>query len=924
MNFGRRLLLIALVCAAIAPLRGEVATAAQWIWYPESIKESENQHRWFCRSFILAAAPKSGELRFAADDSSRVWINGREVGGTGFKTLAVPASALAAGRNTVAVRVRNARGPAGLLMYGEITLADGTAVVLATDAAWKSSRAEVPGWNAAGFLPGDGWVAAAVVRGVDAPHVWRKLIARRDFMSRREFEASERDSTENEAETRRFMAEVPKRLAAETTPSVKVVSRNGVSGFLADGKFYPALIYKAAAIRAGATEGRERIRRYAAAGFHLYQISATQANDFHKNVNHEIVRERLLGVLGADPEARLIVGIGLDPGASWGMANPDEVVGYGSGCAVKAGSDMMRGTPLLPSFASLKWRKEAGAAVRKLIRELEASPYGKRILGYQFNYGVYSEWHTFGMWNNLPDTGVAMTNAYRRFLKAKYGTDEALRKAWGNPAATIEGATPPAKEKRLRRGCFALRDPAAEREVLDFDECQADEVNAAQFHFARIAKEETQGRKIVGFYSGYFFGNGFPVSAWQPKTPEVLQSELVDYQASPYVYSQRRMGLTSLPRAVIDTYPLQGRMSIFESDTRPHFLRGDPRQKNVTHTFSTEEDITALSRDFAQAITHGAGFWLYDFSLNNWFARPEFLPMLRQFGRIAAAGLDCRRVSEAAFVCDFGSVPLQHSAAEGNPLPSQLAGGNAVELSYAGAPFDTILTEDLLAGRAPEYKLYIFSNLVRSTPELEKLAADLRAKGKTIVWLYAPGLVSERGIDPAGIAKLTGVKVAMIREKLTMGSKLADSDDPAVAGLGGTALPTLEEGPVFFIDDPAVKALGNWKYDGKPVVTFGAKRIGKSLTLYSAAPLLTRELFRNIMKAAGVHLYTADTKDVLFANRSLVGIHTVTGGGKTLRLPRKARRVTRVLPDEAVVAENTDMVTFVTPKTATVLFRVEY
>jgi len=727
-----------------------------------------------------------------------------------------------------------------------------------------------------------------------------------------------RDAAENEAETRRFMEEVPKRLAAETTPTVKIVSRNGVSGFLADGKFYPALIYKAAAIRAGAAEGRERIRRYAAAGFHLYQISATQANDFHKNVNHQIVRERLLGVLGADPEARLIVGIGLDPAASWGIANPDEVVGYGSGRAVKAGSDMMRGTPLLPGFASLKWREEAGAAVRRLIRDLEASPYGKRILGYQFNYGVYSEWHTFGMWSDLPDTGVAMTHAYRRFLKAKYGTDAALRKAWGDPAATIEGALPPAKEKRLRRGCFSLRDPATEREVLDFDECQANEVNAAQLHFARIAGEETHGRKIVGFYSGYFFGNGFPVSAWQPKTPEVLQSELVGYQASPYVYSQRRMGLTSLPRAVIDSYPLQGKMSIFESDTRPHFLRNDPLQARTTHTASTEEDVAALSRDFAQAITHGAGFWLYDFSLNNWFARPEFLPMLRQFARIANSGADCRRVSEVAFICDFGSVPLAHSAAEGNPLPSQLAGGNAVELCYAGAPFDMILTEDLLAGRAPEYKLYIFSNLVRSTPELEKLAAGLRAKGKTILWIYAPGLITDRGIDPAGIGKLTGVKVAMIREKLPMGAKQVSS------GSGGTALPTLEAGPVFHVDDPAAAAHGTWEYKGKPVVTVASKRIGSSLAIYSAAPRLTRGLFRSIMKAAGVHLYTADTGDVLFANRSLVGIHTATGGEKTLRLPQRARRVTRVLPDEAVVAENTDTLKFTTPKIATVLFMVEY
>ena len=897
---------------------------ARWLWASESFTESYNQKRYFIKEIDLAAQPVGGMLNFAGDDALVIWINGVQRGNCGLKGVSIPAKLLKPGKNLIALRCWNNRGHAGVLMRGEIALADGGKAVVVTDPSWLCCKAEIENWNQPGFKPGKEWVPAENLRGVNTPHLWRKLIKRENFLSREEIESANRETLENQETTKRYMEEVPKRLAAESNPTVKVASRNGVSGFLADEKFFPALIYKAAAIPAHEREGRQRVRNYAASGFHIYQVSATIENELDK-FKPGVVDGRLLGVLGADPDARLIVAIGLWVSGDWCKRNPDELVGFGSGVPIKAGTDMMNGTPPFPSFASLKWREEIGAAVRQLIRSLEASPFAKRILGYQFNFGVYSEWHTIGMWNQLPDTGGAMTRAFRRFLKAKYGTDEALRKAWGDPSATIEGALPPVKEKRLKLGCLSLRDPAAEREVLDFDECQANEVNAAQCHFGRIAKEETQGKKIVGFYSGYFFSNGFPVSAWQPKTPAVLQSGFVDYQASPYAYGQRRVGLTSLPRSVIDTYPLQGKMNIFESDTRPHFLRTEqPSQAKVVHTFSTEEDIAALSRDFAQAFTHGAGFWLYDFSQNNWYARPQFMPMLRQFGRIAAAGLDCRRVSEVAFVCDFGSVPLQHYAAGGNPLPSQLIGGNAPELCYAGAPYDAILTEDLLAGRAPEYKLYIFSNLVRRTPELEKLAAELRAKGKTILWLYAPGLITDRGIDPAGIEKLTGVKVSMIREKLAMGAKLVDSGDPIVAGLGGTELFKIEEGPVFHLDDPAAKALGTWEYKGKPVVTFGSKRIGKSLTLYSAAPRLDRKLFRNIMKTAGVHLYTTDTQDVLFANRSLVGIHTVTGGEKTLRLPRKARRVTRVLPDEAAVAENTDTVKFTTPKIATVLFKVEY
>ena len=130
--------------------------------------------------------------------------------------------------------------------------------------------------------------------------------------------------------------------------------------------------------------------------------------------------------------------------------------------------------------------------------------------------------------------------------------------------------------------------------------------------------------------------------------------------------------------------------------------------------------------------------------------------------------------------------------------------------------------------------------------------------------------------------------------------------------------------PVFFIDDPEAQTLGTWEYKGKPRTTFAAKRIGRSLSFYCTSPRLDRILFRRIMKCAGVHLYTPDTKDVLFANKSLAGIHTLDGGAKTLKLPRRARRITRILPDEAVVAENTDTLHFSAPKGSTLLFHIKY
>ena len=182
----RKFMLLALLGASFA-LRGETVTAARWIWYPESLKESEGQKRYFVKAVELTAAPKEGTLNFAADDACLVWINGKYFGNTGMKTLRIPATALKAGRNLIAVRVGNVSGAAGVLARGEILLADGQKAVIVSDSSWKVSRSEVKGWTAPSFAPaGNDWVDAEDLRGADADFIWREKINRADFMSKEE------------------------------------------------------------------------------------------------------------------------------------------------------------------------------------------------------------------------------------------------------------------------------------------------------------------------------------------------------------------------------------------------------------------------------------------------------------------------------------------------------------------------------------------------------------------------------------------------------------------------------------------------------------------------------------------------------------------------------------------------------------------
>ena len=79
-------------------------------------------------------------------------------------------------------------------------------------------------------------------------------------------------------------------------------------------------------------------------------------------------------------------------------------------------------------------------------------------------------------------------------------------------------------------------------------------------------------------------------------------------------------------------------------------------------------------------------------------------------------------------------------------------------------------------------------------------------------------------------------------------------------------------------------------------------------SVYCAVPVLDPVLVHNIIKAAGVHIYTSDREDIVYACASYVALFTRNGGERTLRMP--IARVVREVFHE--VTESVEPVTEVT------------
>lgn len=96
---------------------------------------------------------------------------------------------------------------------------------------------------------------------------------------------------------------------------------------------------------------------------------------------------------------------------------------------------------------------------------------------------------------------------------------------------------------------------------------------------------------------------------------------------------------------------------------------------------------------------------------------------------------------------------------------------------HTGAGFDTYLLSDL--DRMPEYKCYVFLNPLRLTDAHRKtIETKLKKNGKTLVWIHAPGILDETGIQPRRVAEITGISMKIEEASRRPKIDLAEGLDP--------------------------------------------------------------------------------------------------------------------------------------------------
>ena len=618
--------------------------------------------------------------------------------------------------------------------------------------------------------------------------------------------------------------------------------------------------------------GLSTVRRAAAAGVNIVSF-----------VNHELPMPRageeadytswdriIDAILEANPNALLLPRFGMDNvPAWWGRENPDELMLYDNGD---------RG---LPSMASEKWKRDAGEAMRLLVRHCERK-YGEHMLGYHPCGQNTGEWFYDRSWENLmPGLEAPMQAAFQRWVH--------------DPAAVV----PTAEERRLA-GLGAFLDPVPQRRLVDFLGLQQAAMEQPLEYFARIIKQETHRRKLVVYFYGYTFEisalPGGPSASGHLALQALLDCPDVDIICSPVSYFDRQPGGAGPFMAPVDSVQVHGKLWLNEDDTRTYL---SIPEDSFGRAGTLEETVGVHNRNFAQIASRGAACWWMDLPGAGWLDSVEIWEDLHRLEALyddLAPTREPYRPEVAVVVDEASLLHLSYGSQVSSPLLCQVRH----ELYRMGTPLGFYLMSDVCAGKVTWPKLYIILDaLALDRARREALLRAVSAPGKTTIWFYGPGFIEDGQASADLVAQITGIRVAREAAPDTAwphsGASLATPISAAavVSEQARDALPGVRAGeefgpeerlaPLFFVDDADARPLATYKATGK--IAAAVNQSGGWSSVFVGTLRATPSLLREIARLAGAHVYLR-SDDVVLAGGGLVAVHATSDGEKVLHLPR--------------------------------------
>ncbi len=593
---------------------------------------------------------------------------------------------------------------------------------------------------------------------------------------------------------------------------------------------------------------------------------------------------RVREVIKTDPLAYVIIRIqseSLTPDW-WMRENPDAVFQCGTGKNPEL-PPAMYSTVRAPSLGSDFWQTQGLKALEALAGHVKKQDYAEKVIGYLPTAYNSNEWF-FRTYHDLRVTDIcpAMQKAFCDYLQKKTNSQKDF---------TVPG--------RIERGYGDygyIYHPDALESVFPVVEyyrfintlCAETIIDVTK----TLRRTHEPQKIIVGTFYGYSLGLAnfyWLADSGHLDLQRLLEKDGPDFTCSPLEYFTRNFrekhngGFCWSQSTAADSARIAGKAYFGEDDSAPP----DITPAGWSKAKDNEEDAENLKRNFVFSLCKGQLMWWYDLH-GHWYETKERIDVIENCVRIAKEALntDRQQISEVGVIMD-------EQAPWYITLDRQFQRAMFWEnfhntFSRAGVAVDLFGLGDIHKTDLKKYKIIFMPTCFCLNNKQRQIIESLKSDSRTIVFYQATGFINPENksniICDKNIYELTGINVKSTKSPFQL-KITTDDRHPLTKNCEDICFGVETEKPLnFFVEDGDTETLGY--YSGRGPVGLAIKKFDKWTSIYCAVPSMPYVLSRNLMKYAGVHIYCEDY-DVIYANKSYVGLFVLDGQVKQIKLPGK-------------------------------------